>query len=147
MRRLAFIVIFLVGVAGAFQWLSQGFLTTWEPQIRASLEDVVGRATHTHVHIDILLPSFLHRVRLINVRALDWDDPKKVIFQATEIDLTFSLINVPRALIHRKPYEAIGLVSVQNPIVRLSHDRFNSKTTSRYGSPSTFPPWFTVAWE
>src|SRR5437879_2614996 len=114
MKRFASIVIILVGLIGAFQWLSETFSARWEPDIRAAIEAAAGRATHTQVAIDSISLTVFHRVRLFNVRMVDPQDSAKPIFQAGEIELTVSLIDLPRALAHRKPSEAIGLVSVKS---------------------------------
>jgi len=151
-KRLAFIVTFLVGSVGAFQWISQGFSTSWEPRLRTYLEDVAGRLTHTRVHIDSIAPSFFHHVRLVNVRVTEPEDPAHPLFQAADIELTVSLIDLPRALIHRKAYEAIGLVTLRNPWVRLSaeilakHKSYRNATASASPASTSLPPWFTLAW-
>src|SRR5690242_14207063 len=104
MKRMAFIVIALVGITGAFHWLSEGFSARWEPDVRAAIESAVSRATRTDVHIDSIGLTFFHRIRLLNVTAMDPHDPSKPVFQAAEIELTLSLIDLPRAVAHRKPY-------------------------------------------
>ncbi len=145
MRRLAFIVVFLVGTMGAFAWLSQSFTTSWEPRLRTYLEETAGRLTKTQVHIDSISPAFFHRVRLLNIRIAEPDDPTHPIFQAAQIELTLSLIDLPRALYQRKPYEAIGLISVDNPWIRLSRETLGRHTSAR-ATGSSLPPWFTLVW-
>src|ERR1039458_5309175 len=98
MRRLTVIVIFLVGAVGLSQWLSIGFLTTWAPQLRQYLETIAGRATHTRVTIDAIVPAFFHHVRLTHVTVFDEGAPAEPIFQAGEIELTVSFIDLPRAI-------------------------------------------------
>jgi len=144
MRRLAFTVIFLVGFVGAMQWLFQGFSTAWEPRLRAYLADSAGNALQAKVSIDSIVPSFFHRIRLVNVQIVE---PSGVpLFQAGEIELTISLIDLPRAILLRHGYEAIGLVLVKNPWIKISREAL-AKRTARHRSSSSWPPWFTLAWE
>jgi len=144
MRRLAFIVTFLVGIAGGIQWLSQGFSSSWEPRLRAYLEDTAGRALQAKVSIDSIVPSFFHRIRLLNIRI---EEPSGApLFQAGEIELTISFIDLPRAVLRGHGYEAIGLVLVKNPRLRISPETL-ALHAARHRSSSSLPPWFTLAWE
>src|SRR5438477_400736 len=146
MKRMAFLIIFLVGTIGGFEWLSQGFNVSWEPALWAYLEKTAGRLTQTSVHIDSITVAYFHRVRLMNVRVTEPEDPQHPLFQASQIELMFSLIDLPRALFHRRLYEAIGLVSVENPWVRLS-EKTLARHTAREGSSSALPPWFALNWQ
>src|SRR5205807_7483677 len=49
-------------------------------------------------------------------------------------------------LYHRHPYEAIGLLSVQDPWIRLS-PVIVAKHTNARRSGASLPPWFTLVWE
>src|SRR5437868_4290495 len=109
-RRLAFIVTFLVGSVGAFQWLSQGFFSSWEPKLRSYLEEVSGHLTRTEVHIDSIALSVFHRLHLVNLRSPEPSEQTHPLFQPPDIELPVSLIDLPRAILPRKAYEAIGLV-------------------------------------
>src|SRR5438309_2920829 len=146
MKRMAFIVVFLVGIIGTFEWLSEGLMNSWEPRLRAYLEETAGRLTKTRVQIDTIALASFHRVRLLNVRVSEPDDRDHPIFRAGQIELTLSLIDLPRALYHRHPYEAIGLLSVQDPWIRLS-PVIVAKHTNARRSGASLPPWFTLVWE
>jgi len=146
MRRMAFFVIFLVGTIGGLEWLSQSFTATWEPRLRTYLEETAGRLSKTNVQMDSITLAFLDHVRLLNVRVSEPDDPNHPLFQAGQIELTLSLIDLPRALYHRRPYEAIGLITIENPWILLSQETL-ARHSGGDGSASYLPPWFTLAWE
>lgn len=146
MKRLTTFLVVCFCTVGVMLWLAQSFVTTWEPQIRARLEKGIGDALHAQVQIDSISLAFLHHIHLTNVQVWDLEKPRHPIFRASDITLTISLIDLPRALADQNPIESIGLVSLESPWILLSpemlHERFS-------GGRSKKPPplFFTLIWD
>src|SRR5882672_11157823 len=109
MKRIAFIATLGFLGVGAALWVSQNYAARWEPQLRSQLETRAGTIlSGDRVHIGTISISFLHRAALKDVEIWDThENPETLIFRAKEVALTLSLIDLPRALIHRNPLEAI----------------------------------------
>jgi len=146
MKRLTTFIMVCFCTVGVLLWLAQSFVTTWEPQIRTRLEKGIGDALHAQVQIDAVSLAFPHHIHLTDVQAWDLEKPRHLIFRASDIALTISFIDLPRALADRNPIESIGLVSLESPWVLMSsealHQRFSGGRSKK--SP---PLFFTLVWD
>ncbi len=145
MKRLSYIVTFLVITAGVFQWLSRSYATTWEPRLRSQLEKTASRITHKKVRIDTIALAF-KSIRLINIRATDpSDSDRPPLFEVSQVEFSFSLLGLPKAILNKEPMYAIGSVHLENPRVRLTAGDLPKMRSS--GKRFTLPPWFTLSWQ
>src|SRR5205823_139009 len=71
--------------------------------------------------------------------------PERLLFRASEVALTASLIDLPRALYHRNPLEIIGLITVDTPFLTLSPEQIRVRRRGRSKGQAT-PPWFALEW-
>lgn len=147
MRRLATIITLLIVVGGVCQWGSQMYQNTWEPYLRMQLEKTASTAIHRTVQIETIALSFWGRIRLLHVQVWEGKPGSPLLFEAPEIALNISLIDLPRAIAHRNPVEAIGIVSVKTPVLRLSTETLPKSLGSSSSQKSNLPIWFTLAWE
>jgi hypothetical protein len=147
MRRLGSFLAVAFLFLGATLWGAQMFTTTWEPRLRALVETRAGALLGADVHIDSLSIAFLHRIRLNHIEARERTPARPIIFRASNISLTLSLLDLPRALVHRNLAESIGLVSVDSPWIVGSPELLRH-FRSRPSTPSAATPLlFTLAWE
>jgi hypothetical protein len=159
MKRIAWIVTLVFLGLGAALWVSQSYVARWEPQIRSQLESRVASTLGIRlggpslpaerpairVHIGGITVSFLHKFTLKDVGI--WDtrtNPESALFRAKEVVLTASLIDLPRAILHRNPLELIGLIQLDTPVITLSSDDMRFVHTHK-ASRST-PLWFALEW-
>lgn len=145
MKRLTVIVVSLFCVLGASLWVLQSFVSAWEPRLRAALERRAGSALQARVQIDRLSIAFLHRIRLHQVQVRDAQPPSPLLFRASDISITLSLIDLPRAILRRQPLEAIGLVSLHAPWVQTSTAFLQDRAAK--SRPEAWPLLFTLAWD
>ena len=145
MKRLTTFIVVCFCTVGVMLWLAQSFVTSWEPQIRRRLEKGIGDALHAQVQIDGISLAFIHRIHLTNVQAWDLEKPHHLIFRASDIALTISFIDLPRALADQNPLESIGLVSLESPWMMLSPEVLHQRLS---GNHSKKPPplLFTLVW-
>src|SRR5687768_17523 len=123
MKRLVGILLLLFVVSATILHVAESFHSRWEPRFRHFVEARAGKILKSNVHIDSISLVFFpfrldkgwHQIRLNDVRVDDPEDPARPMFRASRIALTISLIDLPRAVLHRHPAESIGLVSVDNP--------------------------------
>ncbi|MFA5974780.1 MAG: translocation/assembly module TamB domain-containing protein [Elusimicrobiota bacterium] len=146
MRRLLNTVVLFFCILGASLWAMQSFVSSWEPRLLSALERRAGNVFHARVQIDSISVAFLHRLRLNNVQVWDTEKPSHLILRASDISLTLSLVDVPRALWRRRPLEAIGLISLNTPWVRGSPDILKNWPASG-SEPKRWPIFFKLAWE
>jgi len=146
MKRLTTFIVACFCTVGVLLWAAQSFVTTWEPQIRARLEKGIGDALHAQVQIDGVSLAFIHRIHLANVQVWDLEKPRHLIFRASDIALTISFIDLPRALADRNPIESIGLVSLESPWILLSPEMLHQRLSG--GRSKKSPPlFFTLVWD
>ncbi len=138
------IVLIFCFVGGIF-WLTQNASLNWEPRLHAFLEDRIGKAIQGRAQFDSISISFIHRVRLNNVRLWLVEPAQYPVFQAAGISLTLSMIDLPRAILRHNPIDSIGLVTIEAPVLRLS-PAVIAGFKPRH-SNSTFPLLFTLAWQ
>ncbi len=145
MKRLSYIVIFIVAFAGTLQWLFLGFSVTWEPRLRSFLERSASRLTQKNVQVETITLAYLKGFRLINVRVRDPLNQDRSLFEASQIELSLSPLGLPRALYRRNPVYAIGGVHLTQPRVKLARsDLPNLRASPR---ATSLLPWFKLSWE
>ena len=127
-------------------WAAQSFVNDWEPRIRSELERRVGDALNARVQIDSVSLGAIHRITLSNVSVWDRETPAHLVFHAPTIALTLSLLDLPHAVIKRRPLASIGLISIESPSIILSPERLNAFHTKRAPSVDKAPLLFTLAW-
>jgi hypothetical protein len=146
MKRLSYIIILLVGTVGLFDWMSRSFSTTWEPKLRATIENAASRATQKQVHIDSIAPNIFRGVRLVNIRVTHPEHPDPPEFEAGRIELSISFLGLPQAIAKRQFSYVIGGVHIHEPRARLSSRTF-SRSHADSKSSSFLPPLFTLSWK
>src|SRR5258708_3913042 len=148
MKRVALIVTLLFLGVGVSLWVAQNYVTRWEPRLRSELEKRAYAALGVRIHIEDISVSFIHQVALKGVEV--WDtrqQPEALLFRAKEVALTASLIDLPRAILHRNPLEVIGKITIDTPVATLSSEGIGPWRMKKKASTSSTPLWFSVEWD
>src|SRR6185437_994178 len=147
MKRVVLFIALCFCATGVLLWCGQNLVGRWEPAICARLERGIGAAVHGRVSIDDVSLSFIHRIRLSNIRVWDADHPAQLLFRASEASLTLSLLDLPRALFQHRPLESIGRISVESPWLVLSPEALQRRSLSHGRARNPLPFLFTLTWD